>query len=285
MAATAASTGPGVLTGAVTAAIAFFAAGLTEFPGVAQLGVIAGGGVLLCWLAQTTVLPAIIRLLDADGVKRDLPMPLDLRFWLRPLFAFPRLTLTAAVAATLVVGVGLRYLRMTTTCCILNRSGWKASNWSTDSSTKPIAARGSRCRWPTRWKKCAARKEAFLRLPSVERVEEIATELPQGVQRKRPIIERIHGRLANLPQQAPQIPVTPADELARVHGCRRHDASRDPRRGTGCRRTATIAGHVAADSSRGVPPPGMRTINRRWRRTCLHGCVRCEAASTPEPPH
>jgi len=39
IAATAASTGPGVLTGAVTAALAFFAAGFTEFPGVSQLGI------------------------------------------------------------------------------------------------------------------------------------------------------------------------------------------------------------------------------------------------------
>ena len=64
---TAATTGPGVFTGAVTSAIAFFAAGMTDFPGVAQLGMIAGAGVLLCWLAQTTVLPAMIRVCDPDG--------------------------------------------------------------------------------------------------------------------------------------------------------------------------------------------------------------------------
>jgi len=58
--ATTATTGPGVLTSALTSAIAFFAAGLTEFPGVAQLGLLAGGGVLLCWLAESTVLPAMI---------------------------------------------------------------------------------------------------------------------------------------------------------------------------------------------------------------------------------
>ena len=98
LAATVASTGPGVLTGALTSAIAFFAAGFTQFPGVAQLGLIAGGGVLLCWLAQTTVLPAMIRLIDADGPMENLPAPLNLQFWLRPLFAYPRLTLLAAVA-------------------------------------------------------------------------------------------------------------------------------------------------------------------------------------------
>ena len=48
---TAGSVGPGIFTGALTSAIAFFAAGLTEFSGVAQLGLIAGGGICLCWLA------------------------------------------------------------------------------------------------------------------------------------------------------------------------------------------------------------------------------------------
>ncbi|HYW79412.1 MAG TPA: MMPL family transporter, partial [Thermoguttaceae bacterium] len=36
------SVGPGILTGALTTAIAFFAAGLTEFTGIAELGIIAG---------------------------------------------------------------------------------------------------------------------------------------------------------------------------------------------------------------------------------------------------
>ena len=46
-----AGVGPGIVTGAVTTAIAFFMAGFTEFTGVAELGMIAGGGILLCCLA------------------------------------------------------------------------------------------------------------------------------------------------------------------------------------------------------------------------------------------
>src|SRR6185436_19302961 len=44
---TAADVGPGVVTGGVTTAAAFFMAGLTEFTGVRELGIIAGGGILL----------------------------------------------------------------------------------------------------------------------------------------------------------------------------------------------------------------------------------------------
>ena len=50
--------GPALRMGAVTAACSFFTAAFTDFRGVAQLGVIAGGGIMLCWLAAMTVLPA-----------------------------------------------------------------------------------------------------------------------------------------------------------------------------------------------------------------------------------
>ena len=59
--------GPGILTGALTSTISFLAAGLTDFPGVSQLGIIAGCGILLCWLGEATLLPAAIRLMDSDG--------------------------------------------------------------------------------------------------------------------------------------------------------------------------------------------------------------------------
>ena len=58
--ATSSSVGPGVFVGAVTTALAFFAAYFTQFTGVAELGVIAGGGILLCLLATIVVLPTLL---------------------------------------------------------------------------------------------------------------------------------------------------------------------------------------------------------------------------------
>ena len=216
LAATVASTGPGVLTGALTSAIAFFAAGFTEFPGVAQLGLIAGGGVLLCWLAQTTVLPAMIRLVDADGVMRNLPEPLNLRFWLRPLFAYPRLTLLAAVACTAATAVGVHYLWYDYNLLNLQPAGlesvelehklFKQTNHSAWFALS-IAATPE---------EVLAKRREFLKLASVERVEDAVSKLPCDCERKQPIIERIHQKLANLPQEVPQIPVTPLADLDRM---------------------------------------------------------------------
>src|SRR5262249_31102926 len=54
----------GNLTAASTLALAFFAAMLADFQAVAELGWIAGSGVLLCALACFTVLPSLLMLFD-----------------------------------------------------------------------------------------------------------------------------------------------------------------------------------------------------------------------------
>ena len=210
--------GPGILTGACTSAIAFLAAAFTDFPGVSQLGVIAGSGVLLCWLGETVVLPAMIRLADRDGPRsvESMPTPLNLRFWLAPLFAFPRLTLLAAFGLMAVASVGLHYLRYDYNLLNLQPVGLecvelehKLFNLTNRSAWFALSIADTR-------EEVERRKEAFAKLPSVERVVEVATKLPTEAEQKRPIIERIHRRLANLPSEAPVIPVTPPAELDRM---------------------------------------------------------------------
>lgn len=55
-------TGRGNLAGAITTAIAFGAMAFTDFIGIAELGIIAAGGILLCFVAMVLVLPACITL-------------------------------------------------------------------------------------------------------------------------------------------------------------------------------------------------------------------------------
>lgn len=55
--------GAGIVTGAVTTAAAFGAMALTPFSGVAEMGLIAAGGVLLCCISVMTGFPALLELL------------------------------------------------------------------------------------------------------------------------------------------------------------------------------------------------------------------------------
>jgi len=58
------TTGAGIGTGAVTTAAAFFTTLFVDFAGLRELGFIAGAGVLLCFVAMVTLLPALLVLVD-----------------------------------------------------------------------------------------------------------------------------------------------------------------------------------------------------------------------------
>jgi hopanoid biosynthesis associated RND transporter like protein HpnN len=211
--AVAGSAGPGITSGAVTSAIAFLAAGFTDFPGVAQLGFVAGGGIMLCWLAEMTVLPAFIRLFDVEGVRWNLPTPLNLRFWLHPLFANPRLVLAMTVAGTLVLAVGVHYVRYDYNLLHMQPKGLESVELE-----HKLMNQTNRSAWfalsiGSSVEEVAKKKNAFLKLPSVERVEEVATKIPTDIAQKQPIIAQIQQRLVHLPQRVPQIAFTPQIEL------------------------------------------------------------------------
>ncbi len=53
-------TGLGVVTGALTTAGAFLAMGITDFKGIKEMGIISGGGLLICLVPMMTVLPALL---------------------------------------------------------------------------------------------------------------------------------------------------------------------------------------------------------------------------------
>ncbi|MEO6034192.1 MAG: MMPL family transporter, partial [Verrucomicrobiota bacterium] len=65
------NTGMGIFTGAFTTAGAFFAMALTNFKGIQEMGIICGGGMLLCLVPMMTMLPALLlrgKQNEIDGV-------------------------------------------------------------------------------------------------------------------------------------------------------------------------------------------------------------------------
>lgn len=62
--------GPGLITGALTTAAAFGVTSLTKFRGMAEMGVIAAGGILLCLIASFCVLPALLAVIGWKRVIR-----------------------------------------------------------------------------------------------------------------------------------------------------------------------------------------------------------------------
>jgi hopanoid biosynthesis associated RND transporter like protein HpnN len=53
-------TGQGIITGALTTAMAFLAMGITRFKGIQEMGIISGGGLALCLIPMMTLLPILL---------------------------------------------------------------------------------------------------------------------------------------------------------------------------------------------------------------------------------
>ena len=112
------SVGVGIITGAVTTSLAFFCATMTDFLGVAELGIIAGGGILLCAIAAFTVLPAAIAVADRNTALIALPKPFQAKLLRHATLNYPGVILMASA-------VGLGYL------------GYRTFDWS-GSVPKPL---------------------------------------------------------------------------------------------------------------------------------------------------
>ncbi|MGR3318816.1 MAG: MMPL family transporter [Candidatus Anammoxibacter sp.] len=63
-------TGKGIIAGAITTSFAFMATMLADFKGIAELGFIAGTGIIICLIVTMTLLPSIIIIIEQLKTKR-----------------------------------------------------------------------------------------------------------------------------------------------------------------------------------------------------------------------
>jgi len=203
---TAVNFAPSITTGAMTSAISFFMVGLTEFTGVAELGIIAGSGILLCWLAQMTVLPAMIQLSDARRPRENLPSPLNFNLPLSPLFAKPRLVLGLTLAGTVLLATGMRYLWYDYNLLNLQPAGLESVDLERRLLSQSNLSASFALLVANSVDEIQTRKKQLQTRPTVDHVEEIASLFPSQVDQKRPIIEAVHQRLASLPPSPPRLP-------------------------------------------------------------------------------
>ena len=99
------NTGIGIFTGAFTTAGAFFAMALTNFKGIQEMGIICGGGMLLCLVPMMTLLPVMLLRGRQNVIDTNAVQPVDHRsrienIWLRrPVWV---VAITAVVCALAV---------------------------------------------------------------------------------------------------------------------------------------------------------------------------------------
>lgn len=216
---TAESTGTGIMTSAVTTALAFTSALLTGFPGLAELGLIAGIGVMMSALATFVFLPALIAMSDGEVEIDELPQPADSPTYRRLVVAWP-----VIVAIVGVVGIGsvaLRGLKFDggRVHCRIGYDANLMNLQNPDAESVAVAndlfsRTGESLLYGVAIADSldeALRLRAALRqLPTVGRVTEIASRLPEApTAQQRAAIQRLVSRVDSLPRTAPSLP--PAD--------------------------------------------------------------------------
>jgi hypothetical protein len=205
--ATARSVGPGIVTGGLTTAMAFFTAALTKFTGVAELGLIAGGGILLCIVAALIILPALIAL--SDRTLRTRPASDNLPFvaMCRPLTRYGKLVLAATTAITLMLGTGISRLRYDH-----NLLNLQPRDQESVAMERKLAATSNQSVWFAvsmcrDREELLDRKERLQQISAVTATEEVVSLVPESSSEKQRLIGNIAGKLTALSSQPPLIPV------------------------------------------------------------------------------
>jgi hypothetical protein len=189
---------------------------------------IAGGGIIMCCAAELLVLPAVLAIVDRSFFGRCIPQPVPVHAWLAPVFRHPRIVILGCVAVTLAMTGGLHELRYDHNLLNMQPEGLESVELEQklleecdQSVWYALSIADSR-------EQLLERKAKLVALPGVERVDEIASLLPVDEELKRPLIERIRGRLATLPERPPEIPVDRLDALGETLAWAQAEASKRP---------------------------------------------------------
>ncbi len=194
--------GPSILTAALTTAAAFFTAMFVDFQAVAELGWIAGSGVLLCALACFTVLPALLKIVDKKPPGETIPISFKkTRIWLPGLTRIPGIVLCVAV---LLAAVGAFYafrVRYDHNLLHLQARGLDSVKWELELIEHTAGASWYALSTTTTPEEALALKARFEKLEGVSRVVEVASLVPQDQEMKVVLLKDIQSRLQNLPKR------------------------------------------------------------------------------------
>ncbi len=283
--------GPAIITGAMATVVAFFATGATSFTGIAELGIIAGGGILLCALAQLFVLPALVRVVDRSPLGKNFPRPVPVHSGIALLMKAPRLVIAIGIGATVFAAFGLRHLWYDYNLLNMQPRGLESVELE-----KKLLAECDQSMWyalsiADSRDELLARKAKFLAkdargnplLPSVDRTEEIVSLLPSDHEVKRPIIAGISNRLATLPERPPLIAVDSIDELGLALAQAQDLAARTKDGGTCARRLELLR-----DTLRRLPPAECYAKVSQFQQQMAGDLVSrlhaLKSVANPEPP-
>lgn len=216
--------GPGIMTAALTSSTSFFGAIFTDFVGVAELGIIASGGILLCTLCAFVMLPALLSIFDRRGALRKpaadattettaeaLPVSRDFfsrinRVVERVIHRHPGWIACGALIGTGCLATYGLQVKYDYNLLHLQAKGLQSVEVQKrifDQADGSLLFAVSLADSP---QQALELKRKFEALPTVHHVEELASMFPpHGEEETQLLVQAIKAQLANLPPDLPQI--------------------------------------------------------------------------------
>jgi hopanoid biosynthesis associated RND transporter like protein HpnN len=193
----------GNVTAASTLALAFFAAMLADFQAVAELGWIAGCGVLLCALACFTVLPALLMVFDRRTQPIAVTIPIATQAgWLPRLTSRPWWVVAGGLAVTAALAVFAGRVGYDHNLLHLQAKGLDSVKWELRLIEKTAGASWHALSYTSTPEEALALKKRYEQLPGVSRVVEVASLIPADQDRKLEQLRDIQQRLRHLPERS-----------------------------------------------------------------------------------
>lgn len=194
--------GPGTVTSAMTTAVSFLTALLINFTGIAELGLIAGGGVLLCCLASFLVVPALVTIFDRRTQPAHLPAPIQGNGLRMLISKYPAVLCAASFAAIATLAMHAVHVKYDYNLLNMQAHGLESVDvqdrifQQSDGSVLYAVAMADS---PEKAKEL---KKKFLALPTVRHVEEVASMLPKHSHVETKLqVQGVNAQLAKLPMQ------------------------------------------------------------------------------------
>ncbi len=205
---TSASVGASILTVAIVTALAFYCATFTKFLGVAELGIISAGGILLCAVASFFALPPMIKVADRRVALAKLPTPIQGNLLRMTIRKYPWLIAGGGLGIMIYFGSmafdwsdGRPKFAVKYDCNLLNlqAKGIESVDWQQrifDESNGSLLYAVTVANSPEEARRL---KKEFERLPTVRKVEELASHLPAyGPEQTKLLIQAVHSEVSRL---------------------------------------------------------------------------------------
>jgi uncharacterized protein len=190
--------GPSVAVAALTTALAFYAVMLTDFRGLVELGFIAGSGLLLCLLANFTLLPALLTLYER---KHQAPVGVwkaSSRDPFRGFKRYPRTLVSLIALVTLAGALFLPWPQFDYNLLNLQAQGTESVLWE-----YRLQEEAGRSSWyaisvADTLPELRRKKAQFAALPVVDRVVSLASVLPADQDVRLPLVHALAPYVQNV---------------------------------------------------------------------------------------